>query len=155
MSDEFVPDGPGSMWLLPPEDVGDGFDWRRFPHEVKAAVEASGEVMVDQLDPGLFARRDGDVVVVTVRDGREVARVPVGCLAALDLDRLEAYLREGGHESSKAAADVVRDHADRVVDDPRSTFVEVPTGPGRRYVVHRSAVVDGWPEDDHRDAITR
>lgn len=119
------------------------FDEGRFPHALRVAVEEHG-VLVEQLDPGLAVCPAEGGLHVTCRDGRRVGWVPFGRVAALEVDRLAAYLEAGDGPDAALAAIAVREDPDSVVDDPASEFVEVPVGAGRRYAVHRSKIVDDW-----------
>ena len=124
------------------------YDWRRFPYESKLAIERNG-VLVEQLEPGLSARRDGDVMRLYVRDGREVGEVHLAYLKSIDWNMLEAHL--GDDEDALKA---VREG--RVFDDPTSSYITIDLAPNRWQNIHRSVVVEGWPEGDYwRDTEVR
>lgn len=123
-------------------------DDRRLPYEIKYWIEHRGESLVEQLEPGLNMRVEGGEMVVLSR-GVEVGRIPRPCLERLDLGRLATYLDERG---DVAAAATVREHPDRVVDDPAGVYVTIllSISPAIRQRVHRSVVVDDWPDDNRR-----
>ncbi len=148
-----------TTWGWPPAhpDRTGRWDWRRLPYETRKAIEAGG-LLPEQLEPGLSMRRDGDELVVSVRDGRVVGRIAMGFLAEVDLVMLRAAVAEqAGALPAFADALAILDAGDwdRVVCDPASDYVVVTLEGSRRVAVHRETCVPGWPADDERGSVIR
>lgn len=130
-------------------------DWARFPHEVKRAVE--GEVLLEQINPGLTASDAGDEVIIYEREpgvdppGVEVARVPWYRLRDWDAERMRrsavlALERAPTHLADQLVA-AIHAGAWEVIAPPDADWVACHVDGFRLFAAHRRVVVGGWPDD--------
>ena len=126
-------------------------DEARFIHETRRALDAAG-ILVDLLDPGLHVRSEVDHLVLLDAHGTELATIPRHRLLTADLDRLWPLAEQVLGEVPPHLVDQVlaafRDNDVKVWDNPTGEWVRVDVAGRKFMVVHRSHLVDGWPEEE-------
>ncbi|MCB1041138.1 MAG: hypothetical protein KDA94_16630 [Acidimicrobiales bacterium] len=127
-------------------------DEARLPYELKRAVEAEG-FAVELLGPGsMRVHPEGERLRVTDTEGVELGIVPLYRLREFDPERLRLYAEAALGSFPVGLADQLAEaiNASEAVAwaPPDRDWVGVQVGDVRVVAVHRSLVVDGWPEED-------
>lgn len=134
-------------------DAVSKFDLDRFRFEARLAIESKGEMIVEQLPPGLSLDLDAATrEVILLTDGAEVGRIPVYRLREVDRRMLTAVVGEILDDIDDAA--VATELRGRI-DSGKSTYHAPPGSDWVTFVVdgtplakiHRSRVCPGWPAD--------
>ena len=126
-------------------------DEARLPHEIRRALDAAA-VLVDALEPGLYVRPEPGHLVILDASGNELAGLPLYRLWQADYSRLwplaEVTLERLPQHAADQLLAAMRDDQTTVVDLPSDDYVRVHIAGQPFIAVHRSNLVDGWPDED-------
>lgn len=129
----------------------DDIDLARMPYEIRRAVEANG-FAIEFLTPPLSVRSEDEGLVVLDRFGAELAVVPRHRLLGFDPERLRPFVGRAletlNDEQAQQLLAAINDGRTTIVDAPDDDRVGVVVDGFKLAAVHRSLLVDDWPEGE-------
>lgn len=132
-------------------DIDVELDIERFPFEYRRAIEKAGNVLVEQLTPGLYARPEPGVVVIVSNEGEDLGEIPLYRLKPIDPELIRPYVVQAVDQFPPHVADQIvagLNNGDAVIRDlTNSEWVTVDVGPVKVARVHRAHLVPSWPLD--------